>query len=98
MNRESHSLRGSHGVALVRHYRHGDRTSTDAEDLWHGGKEFGCARLPIVLARLVAGEPAIHRFRTEAGMGICLAVANFRRDDFCKLGIGPDADDGTRPE
>src|SRR5207244_10739280 len=97
-DRESHPLCGGNGLAAVGHHRHGNRTAADAEDLWNGGKEFGCARLPIVLVCLASREPAVHRFWTEAGMGICLALADFRRNDFRKPGIGPDADDGTRPE
>jgi hypothetical protein len=47
---------------------------------------------------VAAREFTLHRFRPETEMGICLALAHFRRNDFRESGAGSVAHDGTRLE
>src|SRR5258708_15348893 len=71
---ECYPLRGDHGIAVVRDPRHGRRTETDAEDLWHGGSQLWSPRLQPVLVCAAARESFVHRFRAQEGMGICPAL------------------------
>ena len=78
---ESDSLRSSNGLAAFRYHRDGRRPKAHAQDLWHGWPQFGSARFRAVLARAVAREPAVHYLRTQAGMGLRLALADLGRND-----------------
>jgi hypothetical protein len=58
----------------------------------------GRNRSSFVLARYITGEPSIYRDRTEARLGICLALVDLGRNDFRHSWIGSAADDGPRSE
>ena len=62
------------------------------------GRNLGARGFKLFLVRAVAGQPALHSHRPEAGLGVCLALPDFRGDDFRQSGSGAAPHDGPRPE
>jgi NitT/TauT family transport system substrate-binding protein len=55
-------------------------------------------QLTSFLKKDLARESAVHRLRTEAGQGLCLALADHRRDALSESRTWPGPNDGTRLE
>ena len=70
----------------------------DAVKVAHGWSQPRCQRVQVVLARVAASKLTVHRFRTEAGLGVCVALADTGRDDLFEFGPWAVADDGPRSE
>ncbi len=81
-HRESDPVCCRHGLAVVGDDRDGNRPPADAEDLRHGGTQLGRQRFQAVLVRAASSESSVHSVGPQAGMGVRVALADLRRNDF----------------
>src|SRR5450432_754488 len=95
---ECHSLRRSDGIVTFRYARHGRWPQANAQDIWPGRTQPWRQRIQAVLVRTAASESPVHRLWTQAGMGLCVAIAHHRRNALSEPWPWPGADDGTRLE
>src|SRR5450631_1559154 len=96
--RKGNHICGGDGLTVVGHDRYGNRTPTNAENIWHGGPQFRSERISPVLECVAPCEPSLHCVRPKTGMGVRLAFPDFRRDDLRESWPGTIAHDGPRSE
>src|SRR5512146_31372 len=81
-NRERHALCRRHGHSLVADYCYRQRSTNDSAHLYPRRPQHGIDRIAYVDARDLAGVAALSAERHEAGLGLCLALADGGRN-FC---------------
>ncbi len=62
------------------------------------GRNLGAKGFKLFWYVLFAGEFALHCLRTQAGLGLCLAISDYCRDALSESRTRPSSDDGPRLE